>query len=58
MVVGIVSAVTIINNSFEAWKDAPVITSVIQIPIESVPFPSVTICPMERNRYIYVSYFS
>ena len=53
MVVGIVSAVTIINNSFEAWKEAPVITSVIQIPIESVPFPSVTICPMERNRYIY-----
>ncbi|XP_059093651.1 uncharacterized protein LOC131888743 [Tigriopus californicus] len=48
---GVISAALIINNSFIAWKDNPVITSVTQIPIEQVPFPSVTICPIGDTRF-------
>ena len=35
---------------FKAWADAPVITSVEQILIEQVPFPAITVCPLENTR--------
>jgi Amiloride-sensitive sodium channel len=41
---GISGAIYIIDNSFKAWASNPVITAVEQIPIERVPFPSITIC--------------
>ena len=43
---GISGAIYIIDNSFKAWASNPVITAVEQIPIESVPFPSITICKL------------
>lgn len=46
---GIVSATLIIRSSFQAWKDNPVITAVMQIPIEKVNFPAITICPMDDS---------
>lgn len=47
---GIASAIFTINSSFEGWKKNPVITSVFQRPIESVPFLAITICPMDDTR--------
>jgi hypothetical protein len=43
---GISAAIYIIDNSFKAWESNPVITAVEQIPIERVPFPSITICEL------------
>jgi hypothetical protein len=31
---------------FQTWQENPVITSVAQIPIESIVFPPVTLCPL------------
>ncbi|XP_023326126.1 acid-sensing ion channel 4-like [Eurytemora carolleeae] len=31
---------------YQAWQDNPILTSVAQIPIESIVFPPVTICPL------------
>ena len=45
VIIGVATSALTINNSFRAWRANPVITSVAQIPIEQVPFPSVTICP-------------
>ena len=39
-----------IDKSFKEWESNPVITAVWQIPIESAPFPSITICPFENER--------
>ena len=50
VVLGIGSSALIINNSFVAWQTNPVITSVAQIPIEQIPFPSVTICPLGKSQ--------
>ena len=47
---GIVSAAWIINSSFAAWQEHPVITSVQQSSIEIVPFPAITICPLDHTR--------
>lgn len=44
VVSGMSGAIFIIDNSFKAWNKNPVITAVAQIPIEQVPFPSITIC--------------
>ena len=50
VIVGIVGSAWIIDNSFKAWSEAPVITSVEQILIEQVPFPAITVCPLEKTR--------
>ena len=50
--IGIILAGVAINSSFQEWKKHPVITSVAQIPIEEIDFPSVTICPLVDSRYI------
>ena len=34
----------------QSWKENPVITSVAQIPIESIFFQPVTICPIEETK--------
>ena len=33
-----------------SWQLHPVVTSVKQIPIEEVHFPSITICPLDNTR--------
>lgn len=47
---GIAMSAFVINKSFSAWKSNPVVTSVAQIPIEQVPFPSFTVCPTGNTR--------
>lgn len=54
---GIVSATFIINSSFEGWKDNPVITSVMQKSIEEIPFPAITICPLDDTRFYLLVIF-
>ena len=50
VIIGISASGWIIDNSFRAWAQAPVITSVEQILIEQVPFPAITVCPLEKTR--------
>ena len=38
-----------INNSFERWREHPVITAVEQKSIEVIPFPAITICPSDET---------
>lgn len=47
---GIVTATLIIKNSFNAWKEHPVVTSVMQKSIETIHFPAITICPLHDTR--------
>ena len=35
---------------FQTWQENPVTTSVAQIPIESIVFPPVTLCPLFSNK--------
>lgn len=51
VVFGVVSAIYIVNRCFEGWRANPVITSVMQKSIEEIPFPAITICPMEDTRF-------
>ena len=39
-----------IDQCVKGWESNPVITAVWQVPIESAPFPSITICPLEEER--------
>ena len=38
----------LIWHLLQKWKENPVITSVAQIPIESIIFPPVTVCPIHK----------
>ena len=51
VLLGIISATWIINSSFKAWQEHPVITSVMQKSIEEIYFPAITICPLDDTRY-------
>jgi hypothetical protein len=44
---GIFGAAVIIYDSYVFWGDHPVLTTIKQIPIETVHFPSITICPLD-----------
>ena len=50
VVMGAVGSVIIINRTFEGWKKNPIITSVAQMPIESISFLAITICPLDDTR--------
>ena len=50
IVIGLVSAVIDIDQCFKGWANNPVITAVWQVPIESTPFPSITVCPIGGER--------
>eukprot|EP00094_Tigriopus_californicus_P011134 TCALIF_10745-PA protein Name:"Similar to ppk28 Pickpocket protein 28 (Drosophila melanogaster)" AED:0.17 eAED:0.17 QI:0/0/0/0.66/1/1/3/0/792 len=54
VLMGVLFAIFIINSSFKGWKDNPVVTSVMQKSIEEIPFPAITICPMDDTRFGYV----
>ena len=38
-------------SNLSAWKENPVITSVMQKSIEEISFPAITICPQENTRW-------
>ena len=50
VLVGIALATFTIKRSFQSWAENPVVTSVLQIPIEKIAFPAITICPVDDNR--------
>ena len=50
VIMGAVGSVIIINRTFEGWKKNPIITSVAQMPIESISFLAITICPLDDTR--------
>ena len=54
MVGGIVMAGFVIRSSFISWQDNPMITSVMQKSIEEIPFPAITICPMDETRLVKI----
>ena len=47
-------ATWIIKNSFAAWEEHPVVTSVMQKSIEEINFPAITICPLDDTRFGYL----
>ena len=47
---GLILAVIGIDECVKGWEQNPVVTSVWQVPIESIPFPSITICPIGGER--------
>ena len=55
---GIGAAAFLIWNNFDSWAANPVVVSVVQVPIEQAPYPSVTVCPLEATRYITTSRLS
>ncbi|XP_040569255.2 uncharacterized protein [Lepeophtheirus salmonis] len=54
ILIGIGMSSWIIQKSFQSWKSNPIVTSVMQISIEELDFPSITICHMESNRFGYI----
>ena len=48
--IGLVLSIVGIDECFKGWNSNPVITAVWQMPIESVNFPSITICPMGQKQ--------
>ena len=50
VITGLVLSIIGIDQCFKGWEQNPVITAVWQVPIESTPFPSVTICPIGDER--------
>ena len=48
---GILLALVVINRSIDQWEKHPIITSVAQISIEQIEFPSVTVCSLDDSRY-------
>ena len=51
VILGLVLSIIGIDQCFKGWEANPVITAVWQVPIESTPFPSITICPIGDERY-------
>ena len=50
IVAGLILSSLGIHECLKGWEANPVITAVWQVPIESTPFPSITICPMGDER--------
>ena len=50
VILGLVLSIIGIDQCFKGWEANPVITAVWQVPIESTPFPSITICPIGDER--------
>ena len=46
-----VSSAVFILRTNVSWDQAPIVTSVQQISIEEIDFPSITICPRDQSRY-------
>ena len=50
IIIGLILAVIGIDECVKGWEQNPVVTAVWQVPIESIPFPSITICPVGGER--------
>ena len=45
VVLGFTGAFVLINNSYSAWQDSPIATTISTHPLASLDFPNVTVCP-------------
>ena len=52
---GFIGAGTLINESFQAWDESPIKTTIETLPITEMTFPKVTVCP-PRNTYTNLNY--
>ena len=44
----------LINNSYSAWQDSPIATTITTHPLASLDFPNVTVCPpKDSNTALY-----
>ena len=50
VVVGLIFSIICIEECFRGWQQNPVVTAVWQVPIQAIPFPSITICPKGNKR--------
>ena len=50
VIVGLIFSVICIEQCFKGWQQNPVVTAVWQVPIQTIPFPSITICPTGDER--------
>ena len=50
VILGLGFSIIGIDQCFKGWEANPVITAVWQVPIESTPFPSITVCPISDER--------
>ena len=52
---GFSSAVYLIYESFDNWKQSPITTTIETLPISQITFPNVTVCP-PRNLFLNLNY--
>lgn len=52
---GFFIAAVLISQSFEGWKESPIKTTIETVPISTLTFPNVTVCP-PRNTYTSLNY--
>ena len=55
VITGFSGAGIIIHQSFEAWNDSPVMTTIETLPITQLTLPKVTVCP-PKNTYTNLNY--
>ena len=52
---GFSAASILIYQSFQAWSDSPITTTIETLPITDITFPKVTVCP-PKNTYTNLNY--
>ena len=55
VILGFIGASVMIYQSFQAWDESPVTTTIETLPIEKIAFPKVTVCP-PKNTYTDLNY--
>ena len=55
VILGFTGAGILIYQSFEAWDEDPVKTTIETVPITDITFPKVTVCP-PKNTYTDLNY--
>ena len=55
VIFGFIGASVMIYQSFQAWDESPVTTTIETLPIEKIAFPKVTVCP-PKNTYTDLNY--
>ena len=55
VIFGFSTASFLIYQSFQAWEDSPVSTTIETLPITKIKFPKVTVCP-PKNTYTDLNY--
>ena len=55
VILGFIGASVMIYQSFQAWDESPVKTTIETLPIAEIIFPKVTVCP-PKNTYTDLNY--